>query len=226
MKSRSNRSAAQPTTPALVSNATPEGDAPAQGGVLPADAPTTPAVSSTEPLPSDQATAPKVSVPQADATAIDAALTGERPSIVPETPPAEKLVAPVDPIDTLRGGVVREHVSSEVPLPADQITPVLPTERPASLRAALAAMSDDDRAALREVLLGANAAQVEPFTGAPVGDEAFAGVRLFVVAYDVDHDGRSYEPGDPIELTFVEHQRFVRASAVTTDWLRGTVLEA
>jgi hypothetical protein len=227
VKARSNRSVGKPTTPAVVSNATPSGDAPAPGGVLPTDTPTTPAVPSTEPLPSDQATPAKVPTGEADAIAIDAALTGERPAVVPETPTVDALTAPVVPADEVRTtGVIRERVGSDVPLPADQASPYLPRAVPSSMREMLAQLSDDDRAALRDVLLMPLTATTEVLatSNAVAADEAFAGSRLFPVDYDVEHDGTSYAPGDAIELTFAEHQHFQRASAVTTPWLRGEVI--
>lgn len=224
MKPRSNRSAAQPTTPVVVSNATPAEGAPVPGGVLPADAAVTPAVPSTEPLPSDQATAAKVPVDEADARAIDAALSGERPAVVPETPTVDALVAPAAPADTIRTGVVRERVGSDVPLPADQVSPYLPRAVPSSMREMLAQLSDDDRAALREVLLMPLPVTEEALPTAGL-DEAFEGERRFPVAYDVEHDGKLYLPGDRIAVTFGEYQRLFRASAIVVDWLRGEPFE-
>lgn len=219
------------TNPALVNDATPAGATPAPGGVVPADTPTTPAVPGTEPLPSDQATAAPRPVAADVVTDADAdRLAGDRPSVVPETPTVDELTAPADRADAVRGDVVMERVPGTVPLPADQITPVAPVaaSSPASLAASLAMMSDEDRATFRQWLGMGEPAEGELLSADPAeAVDAFAGVRLFPVDYDVDHDGRLYTPGgEPMALTFEEYRHFARATAVSIDWLRGEPVDA
>lgn len=227
MSNRSKRTGAA-TTPALVSNATPEGLV-AEGGVMPAETPTTPAVPSTEPLPSDQATAPQRPAVAVGEDVLRPDLSDalvERPSIVPETPPVSDLAPPAS--DTpARPDVVMEHVPGTVPPPADQVTPVAPASRVDALASALADLTDEEVELFRRRLgISSPEAGADSWMLAAPGNDDPDGIRLFPVLYDVDLNGVSYQPGgEPIPLTFEEHRRLARATAVGMRWAEGKVLE-
>lgn len=191
-----------------------------------ADAPTAPAVPSTEPLPSDQATAAKVPVGAASSIADAMAPAADRPAVAPEDVPLDRLTPPAADAPMV-SDVVMERVPGTVPLPSDQITPHAPAPAGSFFEAfhrELATLTDGERAMVRTSLFGDDDRRVGIGAGYADMEAERGGVRLFPVAYDVDHDGKLYKPGGVlVALTFAEHERLFRATAVRIGWLSGEV---
>ena len=287
-----------------------------------AAAPAAATIPSTTPLPSDQISAPAENL----ADRVAAAEAGERRAVdaagrlaypVVETAPLpvpER--APRDPSDVVTGGPPLVHVDSTIPLPSDQLTPMVATDRStdtsATTDAAIAAelgadvlgerrsadweqlRADElpantardrdrvhwldagdragealfgdferrmqDRLSLRDeppspeallrglelldrdlqaagfgvvvlsaetVALFRNFLGLAPLDGQPAAlaaaDRPAEERRFFAVQFDVQHDGRTVQPGGRVHVTRAEFDRLRAGTAIATatDWLDG-----